>query len=168
MMMQTNRFRQTVIDELNANILELPYGTDDRYFMWILLPTKDKKLIDIITAFRNVNVTHIADKINQLSTDEQLDVIMPKFKINSGLNLRPLLKRMGITDKNQNNFDIFHKAIVEVDEEGTIAAANTERISGFGSLGEPFNINRPFVFLIIDRHIGAVLFAGQVRTPMKH
>lgn len=168
MMMQTNWFRQTSIDELSCTILELPYGTDARYFMWILLPQKDKKLIDILTALRTVNVTQIMGKMNELTEDEQLDVIIPKFKLTSGLNLRPILRRMGLVDRHQNNFDIFHKAIVEVNEVGTIAAANTERISSFGSLSEPFIVNRPFVFLIVDRQLGVVLFAGQVKTPLRH
>lgn len=167
MMIQTNSLRTAFIQQLHANVLELPYGEDGRWFMWILLPKIGKNLIDISTALRNVSVSYIDEKINQFATHDEHDVIIPKFKISSGLNLQPVLKRMGITDTNQNNLDVFHKAVIEVHEEGTTAAAYTERIVGLKSLGEPFNVNRPFAFLIVDQQVGSVLFAGQVRNPLK-
>lgn len=167
MMFQTNWFRTTHIDALHANALELPYGDDGRWFMWILLPQKGKTLIDVVTALRNVNVTQIGDRMEQLSTNDRRDVIVPRFRMLSGLNLQPVLLRMGITTSSQSDFDVFHKSVVEVNEEGTTAAAYTEQINGFTSLSEPFIVNRPFAFLIVDRQIGAVLFAGQVRNPLK-
>lgn len=168
MMIQTNSLRTAFIHKLHANVLELPYGDDGRFFMWILLPQNGKNLLDVSTALRDVSVSYIDDNINQFATYDEHDVIMPKFKISSGLNLQPVLNRLGVTDTNQSNLDVFHKAVIEVHEEGTTAAAYTERIVGLKSLGEPFYVNRPFAFLIVDRKIGGVLFAGQVRNPLKH
>lgn len=167
MMFQTNWFRTTHIDDLHAHVLELPYGDDNRWFMWILLPQPNKTLTDVITSKRNLNVLHIGDRIDHFGTNERRDVTVPKFKLISGLNLQPVLVRMGITTNSQSSFDVFHKAVIDVNEEGTTAAAYTAQINGFTSLSEPFHVNRPFAFLIVDREAGAVLFAGQVRNPLK-
>jgi len=68
--------------------------------------------------------------------------------------------------------EVRHKAFVRVDEEGTEAAAATE--VGMAGAAPPmpkpeepveFTADRPFVFLIRDRHSGAVLFVGRVMDP---
>ena len=61
--------------------------------------------------------------------------------------------------------DIYHKTFIEVNEEGTEAAAVT--VVEVGEKAEPsgFFANRPFVFVIRDDRTGSVLFVGKVENP---
>jgi len=65
--------------------------------------------------------------------------------------------------------DVVHKAFVDVNEEGTEAAAATGVIMGLKSMptGEPIRVevDHPFLFLIRDVETGAVLFLGRVVQP---
>ena len=62
----------------------------------------------------------------------------------------------------------YHSAFLKVDEEGTEAAAATGVVAGFTSaVGPPPKVHadRPYLFLIIERTTGAILFMGRVMTP---
>jgi serpin B len=64
--------------------------------------------------------------------------------------------------------DVFHKAFVAVDEEGTEAAAATAVIVGLESMpvmDAELTVDRPFIYLIRDTETGAVLFLGRVVDP---
>ena len=63
--------------------------------------------------------------------------------------------------------DVFHKAFVLVDEEGTEAAAATAAMVFVRGRPPPVSVSvdRPFIFLIRDRETGAVLFVGRVLDP---
>jgi serpin B len=61
--------------------------------------------------------------------------------------------------------DVLHKAFLEVNEEGTEAAAVTAVIVETTSIGDPppvFRADRPFLFAIRERHSGSILFIGKV------
>ena len=65
---------------------------------------------------------------------------------------------------------IVHSAVIEVDEEGTEAAAATgvsAVLTSSGPLAEPFQIDRPFLFYIADDATGAILFQGRIDDPRK-
>jgi serpin B len=62
--------------------------------------------------------------------------------------------------------DIFHKAFVEVNEEGTEAAAATSVIVTTSAITNTFNANHPFVFLIQHESTGAILFMGKIMSPV--
>ena len=114
----------------------------------------------------------------------QLDLSMPKFKIESSIGLADQLDAMGMKDAfipgiadfsgMDGTHDLYisavqHKAFIEVDETGTEAAAATAVVVGIKSMpnDEPLkvNIDRPFVFMIIDNKTGSVLFLGRVINP---
>ncbi len=70
-------------------------------------------------------------------------------------------ERLGITD-------VIHKAYIDVNEEGTEAAAATGVVVGTTSLGPPpvvFRADRPFLFLIRDTRSGSILFLGALHNP---
>ncbi|CAL5065189.1 unnamed protein product [Urochloa decumbens] len=72
--------------------------------------------------------------------------------------------------------DVFHKAVIEVNEEGTEAAASTDietRVSEapMSRRWEPkrvdFVADHPFTFFVVEEVSGAILFAGHVLDPTK-
>jgi serpin B len=107
---------------------------------------------------------------------------LPRFRADSGADLTPGLRRLGLQDaltkgaaypgltngKSQVVPSVFQRAVVEVTEEGTEAAAatvvGTPRDAG---APEPvaFVVDHPFYFGIFDNETGAVLFMGYVADP---
>ncbi len=115
---------------------------------------------------------------------QRLDLSMPKFKVESSFGLAKTLADMGMADAfdvTKADFsgmtgqpdlyitDVVHKAYVDVNEEGTEAAAATGVVMGLKSMptGEPIQvkIDRPFLFLIRDVETGTILFMGRVVQP---
>ena len=72
----------------------------------------------------------------------------------------------GISDSGLYIYKAMHKAFVDVNEEGTEAAAATG-IAMFESGPIPFTVNQPFVFLIQDNDTNQILFLGRVMDPTK-
>ncbi|CAN7936936.1 unnamed protein product [Ixodes hexagonus] len=101
-----------------------------------------------------------------------------RFKLETQYSLKDTLHKMGITrifdeadlsgitgDTSLRVSDVVQKAVVEVNEEGTVAAVVTGVIGGFRLSLVPnfeFKVDHPFVFFIRNRHTGAILFGGQV------
>ncbi|XP_051695083.1 plasma serine protease inhibitor [Oryctolagus cuniculus] len=117
----------------------------------------------------------------KMFTKRQLDLYLPKFSIKGSYQLDKILPRLGISDvftshanlsaitshSNIQVSEMVHKAVVEVDESGTKAAAATASIFLFRSvrIGVPtLMFNRPFLLLIVDGHSN-ILFAGKVVQP---
>ena len=112
-------------------------------------------------------------------------VTLPRFKLESELDLDEPLMQLGMTDMFGRDADfsgmtggtntglyvskVLQKVFVEVNEEGTEAAAATSNIfTSRSSRGPPeFRCDRPFMFLIRDNLTGMILFSGQVTDPTK-
>ncbi|XP_037342604.2 protein Z-dependent protease inhibitor [Pungitius pungitius] len=161
---------------LGAKVLRLPYR--EGVSMLILLPNKgvDYTVIDdAITAKRFLSWI----KELQRST---LEVNLPKFKMESSYSLQNLLPDMGMTSifSNTANLtrlskeeglkvsEVVHKAMIEVDETGTIAAAATTSGIIPYSLPRIFTVNRPFFFFIYHEATNCVLFMGRVINPIEN
>lgn len=147
--------------------------------MVILLPD-----VEAFAGFeQSLDAAQLQSILGQLSM-ERLDLSMPKFKIESSFGLAETLAAMGMQDAfdmDKADFsgmtgrpdlyitDVVHKAFVDVNEEGTEAAAATGVIMGLKSMpvGEPIRVevDHPFLFLIRDVETGAVLFMGRVVQP---
>lgn len=127
-----------------------------------------------------LNLQTFEAAINDVSARE-VDVKMPKFSFEKTLRLTPLLSAMGVGDlfSQSANFSAFsddkitfddatHKAKIEVNEEGSTAAAATVLFS-FRSARplDPaqFHCNHPFLFIIYDHRAKAILFTGIYRGP---
>lgn len=132
---------------------------------------------------QGLDAAQLQSILGQLSM-ERLDLSMPKFKIESSFGLAETLAAMGMQDAfdvEKADFsgmtgrsdlyitDVVHKAFVDVNEEGTEAAAATGVIMGLKSMpvGDPIRVevDHPFLFLIRDVETGAVLFMGRVVQP---
>jgi len=159
--------------------VQLPYGQGN-YTMNIFLPQAGKSLQDITENLNKENWKNW----NKNFVETNVDIELPKFKFEYELTMNQVLTDMGMgiaftrgvadfTGINRGgnlNIDyVKHKSFIEVNEEGTEAAAVTVVAIEFTSVGGttkvPFYVNRPFLFAITEKSTGAVLFMGTVRNP---
>ena len=185
MMRQQENLRHAQGD--GYQVVELPYGRGD-VAMTILLPDSGR-FREFEESLTGESVAWVLDGLNYTP----VRLTMPKFEMESTLNLSDKLKAMGMPDAFDDqaaNFsgmdgqicrsrgdicllisDVLHKAFVSVDEAGTEAAAATAVIVGVtrGVVAEPepveMVVDRPFVFLIRDRTTGTLLFVGRMLEP---
>ncbi|CAN7936931.1 unnamed protein product [Ixodes hexagonus] len=163
-----------VSDHLQVAVVDLPYVGND-FSMTILLPV-EKNGVERLRG----NLT--ADVFQSLVSElrgRHVDVFLPKFKLETKYNLNEPLKILGIrrifgggTDLSGINGDtnlvvdfVVHKAVIEVNEEGSEAAGVTGAglipLSA-GPLPPTFRVDHPFLFFIRNTRAGDILFAGQV------
>ena len=112
----------------------------------------------------------------------EVALTLPKFKATGKSQLGEALKRMGMPlafDRAKADFSgmtdrerlhiaaVIHEAVVEVDEQGTVAAAATAVVMAGDSARRVIEIraDRPFLFLIVDDATQAILFAGRLAKP---
>lgn len=157
--------------------LDLPYGDGD-FSMTIFLP------------FQGASIGSIIAQLNQGTWDSWMNgfsertvtVQLPKFKLEYELKLNDILSAlgMGAAFTELANFtristsaplaisEVKHKTFIEVNEEGTEAAAVTSVGVQFTS-DEPttylFRVDRSFLFVIRERHSGTILFIGKIGEP---
>lgn len=167
----------------NLQILELPYG-DGSLSMLVLLPEKGDGLADVEAKLTFQNLQQWVGSLSK----RDVKVYVPKFKTTSQFELGDTLKALGMNtafDPNTADFsgmtggrDLFisaviHKAFVDVNEEGTEAAAATGIILAPTSAApdptEPpvFRADHPFVFMIRDNRNGTILFMGRIENPLE-
>nr|ATD87113.1 serpin 6 [Antheraea pernyi] len=179
---QKGTFRYMVSEELGAQVLELPYKGND-ISMFILLPPYSMKG-GVKNIIANLTPERLAAVVEENYMTREVVVEIPKFTIERSLHLREVLENIGagalfnettdfstLTEHKGIIFDdAVHKAKIQVDEEGTVAAAATA-IFGFRSSrpAEPtrFVANFPFVYVIYERPTNSVLFMGVYRDPKK-
>ncbi|KAH8361378.1 hypothetical protein KR084_000500, partial [Drosophila pseudotakahashii] len=170
------------IEGLNGYVLELPYGTQDRLAMLVVLPRQGFKLNDVANNLKTLGLRPILQKLaafrNRDTEDNEVEVMMPKIITTTDFTLKGILIKMGIRDLfdestanlNRMSSGLFAKLIVHstkiiVDEEGTTAAAVTEASLVNKATPPKFQLNRPFQYMIVEKATGLMLFAGQVRNP---
>jgi len=161
----------------NYSGVKLPYG-QEKMSMYIILPDKGESLDLLIGSLD-------ADGWNEITgsfSKRQVDLSMPKYKMEYGIKLlNDVLTAMGMgiafsfdADFSGIREDIFiskvlHKAVIEVNEKGSEAAAATvvEMLESAAMPEEPveFTVNRPFFFVIADERSGSILFMGKVVEP---
>jgi len=162
----------------DLKVLELPYAGDD-LSMIVLLPQK----MDGIGALESeFTAAKLAGWMKPLRRQE-VEVALPKFKLTCAFSLKRTLTAMGMTDAFIEKADfsgmdgrknwlylsaVLHKAFVDVNEEGTEAAAATAEFVEVGAELVPptFVADHPFVFLIRDKRTGSILFLGRVTDPI--
>ncbi|MBA7584325.1 hypothetical protein ES708_26278 [subsurface metagenome] len=178
MMIQEASFNYLSNDILQA--VEMPYGAGN-YSMIILLPQYNKTPDDIIDQLSNENWNMW---LSEFYEAEKVQIHLPKFKFEykNLLNDELINMDMGIAfdpdyaDFSKINPDwqlyisrVIHKSFIEVNEEGTEAAAVTAVEISFTSIGEetfiPFYVNQPFIFAIKEKYTNAIIFMGKVMEP---
>lgn len=157
--------------------IELYYGQTN-YSMDILIPTENlNALIENLSDTMWLNMTTHFDSYN---SDDDIELVMPRFKFEYEKILNDQLKILGMIDafnseladlsgiSDANIFVNFVKqnTFIDVNEEGTEAAAVTTIGIDVTSMPEPFLVNRPFIFAIRERMSNTILFIGKVTEPL--
>lgn len=159
----------------DGTIIDLPYG-GEAFSMTIILPKIDTPINAVINT---ITESTFNSWIQNLSKSK-LYLTLPKFKLEFESKLNNVLTDMGMgiafddqladfTNINQNGglyiSEVKHKTYVDVNEEGTEAAAVTSVGIGLTSAPPSFTVNRPFIFVIRERFSNTILFMGKIEDP---
>ena len=166
-------------EDASLQVLELPYKGND-LSMLVLLPKAADGLVDLE---KSLSASKIADLRGRLCS-RKVEVYLPKFKLEASLSMRTTLEGLGMNVPFTDAADfsgmdgrrdlyisaVVHKAFVDVNEEGTEAAAATGVVMTMKSarIELPpvvFRADHPFVFAICDKNDGSILFLGRVTDP---
>ncbi|MDA5133393.1 serpin family protein [Psychrobacter sp. ANT_H3] len=168
-------------EDAQVQVVQLPYKGDELSMLVVLPKAKDK------IAMQRLVGTLSAKQISQWNSNlvnQEIILDLPKFKLEENYGMNSLLANMGMTKAFGSDADfglfsqdlslsvdaIAHKAVIEVDEKGTKAAASTSISIVPMSLGYSMNtikfkVDHPFMFVIKDNKTNAILFLGQVNKP---
>merc|ERR1712223_974160 len=168
--------RMLVDKERKMQILELPYEDPNRS-MLIVLPNAGTSTDDLVQRLGDLD-------LGSIRTDGRLaptSISIPKFKLKFKTYLKQQMEALGVRDlfaKSANLTGIsnealsaseaVHQAFIEVNEEGTEAAAATAAVVGLRTAQQrkrEFFADRPFLFVVYDFEHGVTLFAGKVVNP---
>lgn len=173
MMAQRSLFRNYANDEFQA--VELPYG-DGTFSMTIFLPNYWADIDALIEKFEPETL----DSWMGSFSSDSLDIFLPKFTLEYELKLNDVLTVLGMgiaftpgMADFSNMFPgggpwiskVMHKSFVEVNEEGTEAAAATSVHFFESGISGEFRVNRPFLFMIRENETETILFIGKVMDP---
>ena len=162
-------------------ILEMPYSGED-LSMLILLPEDD----DTRSLEKSLNRKKLAEWTEKLE-EKRVNVYIPRFKFETKYFMEDTLSKMGMPIAFSDNADfsgmtgakdlkiskVIHQTFIEVNEEGTEAAAATAvimkefAIAGPGPQIPTFRADHPFIFIIQQKETGNILFMGRVSDPNK-
>lgn len=173
MMTQTEHFDYVSTEGCSA--VELGYAGGSAS-MLIILPDGDMQ------EFQHNFNADMLETIRRGLSSRNIHLSMPRFEFSESIGLSDILSSLGMESAFGSNADfsgftgnrdlyiseVLHKAFVKVDEEGTEAAAATAVIMNLLCMPETpleMNIDRPFVFLILDRTTGSIIFMGRVMDP---
>ena len=179
MMNKAKKFRYAETEEVQ--VLELPYAGND-LSMVVLLPRKVDGLAGLE---KGLDAARYAGWTKGLRMRE-VQLALPKFKMTSEFGLNGTLGALGMKDAFTPKADfsgmdgkkdlyisaVVHKAFVDVNEEGTEAAAATGVAVNMKSVQLPqepvvFRADHPFLFVIRDNRTGSILFLGRVADPTR-
>ena len=176
MMQQQSYF--SYYENKHIQVVQLPYKGDD-LSMLVVLPKLNHKL-----AMQQLAKSLNATKIKQWSAGlvrQEVDLQLPKFKLDARYQMKTLLADMGMPKAFNNGAEfnlyadgppikldeVYHQAVVTVDEKGTEAAAAAGAVGMYVGMSYPveFKADHPFMFMIKDNKTDAILFLGQVNKP---
>ena len=159
-----------------AQILEMPYGKGN-FSMVFMLPNEGSSPQDLLQEMDGSFLKETFTALNK----RKLAVSVPKFKFSYQKELNELLKSLGmqeafspsadfskLSDDSRTYIDeVLQKAFVEVNEEGTEAAAATSVGIALTSMPviEKVELNRPFIFMIKENSSNLILFMGTLADP---
>jgi serine protease inhibitor len=153
--------------------VRLPYG-NEAYRMTVFLPREGKTIDDVLSQMASLNIEFSYGT-------ENVDLKLPRLQTSTSLPLVDIMKELGMTrafDELTAEFpyfgnrpvhisNMFQKAAIDLNEEGTEAAAVTviEETESIGGHTFTFHANRPFFYTISEQSTGVIFFIGQYTGP---
>ncbi|XP_055055223.2 alpha-1-antiproteinase [Misgurnus anguillicaudatus] len=161
--------------DLSTKVLCLDYN--DSFAMFLAVPDHVKN--KTITDLENAASTQQIEKWRKSFFKRKIDIYVPKLSLKSSYTLNDVLKQMGMTDMFSGKADfsgisedrmmiseVMHKASLDMDEEGTTAAAvTTVEFSRMSLPAQDVRFDRPFMVFIVDQKNDNILFFGKVVNP---
>lgn len=183
MHMQNAKFFYGVNSELHCQAVELPYAGQN-LSMFILLPDPTvTSLSEVEKKLTAYDLLLVKEKF-RMSSVKVNNLWLPRFSLDEKLSLAEVLAGMGMSDlfkagiadlsgvdgsKDLYVSKILHRAVVEMNEEGTEAAAATAVVimlrSAMFEREINFRADHPFLFFIQDKATGSILFLGRLVKP---
>jgi len=181
MMRQEQKIQFANLEPLSSSMIELPYK-GDRIVMQVLLPDESdglEKLEEKLTKHK------VQDLFEEARYETKVNIQMPKFKLEHRTSLTDHLTTLGMKDmftggvadfsgidgtKQLYVSTVVQKAFIEVNEEGSEAAAATGAVMMMRSMPAPpeqFVADHPFLFYLRDKTTGMLLFQGRVVNPLQ-
>ncbi|XP_060019782.1 serpin B6-like isoform X2 [Lagenorhynchus albirostris] len=179
MMFKKSTFKMTYIEEISTKILVLPY-VGSELNMIVMLPDENT---DLKTVEKELTYEKFVEWTRpDLLDEEEVEVSLPRFKLRESYDLEGVLRALGVTDafegaradfsamSAQSNLclsRVVHKAFVEVDEQGTEAAAATAAVLMLrcARITPRFCADHPFLFFIQHSKTRGLLFCGRLSCP---
>lgn len=171
-MYQKNTFHYYKAD--NYQVVELNYLPLDKQFaLWIVVPN------GAMSTLSQADFNAISDGF----INKSIELELPRFKLESAYNLIPVLQKLGIKDAFTDDADFSliseandlfisdfrHRALIVVEEAGTLAEAATSATFSIKAVGPTesiqLHVDHPFLFLIVDKKNNLPIFMGQVIEP---
>ena len=175
MMFQSGQYRYMKDDKVQ--MVELPYEGNDLSMIVVLPESKDMRAFGM-----ELNIDAFQKWSKKLNFKKVL-LILPRFKVATDYKMKDDFVALGMrsafadadfsgmTGKRDLSIsEIFHKAWIDVNEEGTEAAAATAVVMTRGEESsdfQEFKADHPFIFFIRERKTGHILFMGRVSDPTK-
>lgn len=177
MMSREEKHAVRMFSDGNVTVVDLPYSRR-AYAMTIVLPREASGAAPLATELTQERWNGWIAQLDSTS----IFVTLPKFTIEYALRLNDVLKPLGMAEAFDpcradfgNMFpappgtfyidDVRHKTFVDVNEEGTEAAAATSVGIGLTSAPARIEVDRPFIFAIRERLTGSILFLGKIMNP---
>ncbi|XP_066102880.1 serpin B8 [Saccopteryx bilineata] len=179
MMFKQAKFKMGFVEEAQSQVLELPYAGEE-LSMVILLPSGDTELSEVEKALTYEKFRAWTDP--EKMTEDKVQVFLPRLKLEESYDLESFLRSLGMTDafeeakadfsgmstkKNVPVSKVAHKCFVEVNEEGTEAAAATAVVRNCrcARMEPRFCADHPFLFFIRHHKTKSILFCGRYSSP---
>ncbi|XP_015284945.1 PREDICTED: neuroserpin [Gekko japonicus] len=157
-------------------VLEIPYEGDE-ISMMIVLSRQEVPLVTLEPLVKAQLIEEWATSVKK----QKVEVYLPRFTIEQEIDLKDVLKGLGITELFSPSADLtgmsdnkevylskaIHKAFLEVNEEGSEAAAASGMIaiSRMAVLYPQVIVDHPFFFVVRNRRTGTIFFIGRVMHP---
>ncbi|KAG8445212.1 hypothetical protein GDO86_010115 [Hymenochirus boettgeri] len=171
----TAKFGYFSTKNIRYKVLELPYK-GDAFSLLLTLPAEDVLIVEFK---KMLTASMIKAWVTEIK-EELVEISLPRFKIAHKIDLKSSLLNLNVTDIFNQDCDlsgitdsqniyvsrVFQKTLIEINEEGTEAAASTGmQVAAMSMTNHSFVANRPFLFFIRHIHSGAILFMGKVINP---
>ncbi|NXM72173.1 ZPI inhibitor, partial [Serilophus lunatus] len=173
MMFRSGKLNSTFDENLRCTVIKIPYKGNAH--MLIAIPEKEGDYISL----EDHLTTELVESWLGNMKNRKVDISFPKFKLQQKYKMKKLLHALGIKNLFTYTADLSHltdqeyaavsqvvqKAVIEVDEEGTeAAAASGSEITAF-TVPPVIKVNRPFLFMIFEDTFKTLLFIGRVIDP---